>query len=250
MVACGVRYLRRSRASCPVRHTHTWVAVVICGASWCARGCVGRQTQLRPSRRLSHRRPACGFGVHNGTPGEWFGGAHMHTPHDCSALFTAHPLFPFSLRAAAALYLRGRSRRGGGTSASLGPCALRTAQPGAPGMGVRLMGTCDVSEHRSLWTAEPDRPPFVHLCLTNCEHHLWGSGTGASERARAPHARHPQHAQHAQHAASHRSRARCCAARTGVVSFSHWPSPSHPLQGDDGVLSQDSDPFQLNVNSA
>ena len=40
------------------------------------------------------------------------------------------------------------------------------------------------------------------------------------------------------------------AARAGLGdgASSHWPSPSHPPQGDDGVLSPDSDPFQLNVN--
>ena len=56
---------------------------------------------------------ACLRRAHNGTSGdERFGGAPMHTPHDCATLIAACPLFSFSLRAAAALYLRGRSRWG------------------------------------------------------------------------------------------------------------------------------------------
>ena len=49
------------------------------------------------------RMRVCVCGVRNGAPGEWFGDACMHTPHDCSALLAARSVFSFSLRAAADL---------------------------------------------------------------------------------------------------------------------------------------------------
>ena len=87
---------------------HAHLGVVICGAGWCARGCVGSHRweadSTAPVPSSWPPTPDCGLGVHNGTSDEWFGGALMHTPHDCFDLRATHSLsVPFSLCATAAL---------------------------------------------------------------------------------------------------------------------------------------------------
>ena len=68
-----------------------------CCHLWCELMCSGLCWEADPTTPVPSSwppTPACGFGVRDGTSGEWFGNALMHTPHDCSALFAARSL-PF-----------------------------------------------------------------------------------------------------------------------------------------------------------